>query len=659
MIKIQKIIYLILIVYLVLPAQAQMPFEKGVNLTNWFQSSSAKEIQFNKFTKRDILNVKSLGCDVIRLPINLHAMTFGAPDYKIDPLFFFFLDQVVDWMEQADIHLILDNHTFDPSVDTKPEVETILLKVWTQMAEHYKDKYENIYYEILNEPHGISDAVWGQIQQRVIDAIRAVDKSHTIIVGPANWNSYHNLKNLPEYKDDNLIYTFHFYDPFIFTHQGASWTGPSMEPLKNIPFPYEENKKPQFPAELKDTWIEDAFNNYAGEGNLDHVKELIDIAVEFKNTRNVPIFCGEFGVYMKNSNNNDRVFWYSEIRKYFKENQIPWTMWDYTGGFGIFEKNSNDLFQYDLNIPLVEALGFNVPDQKTFVREPDSTGFIIYDDFIGNNIVSSNYGDQKVNYYSDIKPNNGKFCLYWSDANQYNQIGFNFKPNKDLSELVDNDYAIDFFVRGNKGSKFDIRFIDTKTREPGDHPWRIRVTIDENAVSWDNRWNHLHIPLKNFTEQGSWDNGWFEPVGAFDWSAIDRFEIVAEHHNLRGNELWFDNLIITNLDTAKVHEKGVLTAVNYSAQNEDINLIAYPNPVNKFIRIIYEISVKGFVELSLFDTLGKKIHTFFEENKAPGQYSEVWYGKNKTGKPLSDGFYLLKIITPSNEKTFKLIVQNN
>jgi endoglucanase len=114
-------------------------------------------------------------------------MTDGEPDYNLDPVFVSFLDSVVTWAEDLQIHLLIDNHTFDPSEDTEPAVESILIKVWTQMAEHYKNCSDYIYYEILNEPHGISDVLWGPIQQNVIDAIRAVDTQHTIIVGPSGW----------------------------------------------------------------------------------------------------------------------------------------------------------------------------------------------------------------------------------------------------------------------------------------------------------------------------------------------------------------------------------------------------------------------------------------------------------------------------------------
>ncbi len=414
---------------------AQVPFHKGVNLTNWFQTSSARQIQFTKFTKQDFINIKSLGCDVIRLPINLHYMTSGAPGYTLDPLFLDFLDQAVDWAEELHLYLILDNHSFDPAADTDPSVESILAKVWKQMALHYKNRSDYVLYEVLNEPHGITTQTWAQIQQNVIDTIRTVDTKHTIVVGASGFNSFNELTNLPIYSDNNLIYTFHFYEPFMFTHQGASWVSPSMVPLAGVPFPYNADSMPACPDVLKGTWIESSLNNYMNDGTVAKVKSLIDIAANFKNTHNVNIFCGEFGVYIPNSKNSDRVFWYETVRKYLEEKGIPWTIWDYKGGFGLFKKGSNEMFDYDLNVPLLQALGFNVPEQKEYVFKADSTGFMIYSDQIEQGITeSSNSGSSNIDFYHTTQPNNGKYCIYWSDASQYNTIGFDFTPDKDLSK---------------------------------------------------------------------------------------------------------------------------------------------------------------------------------------------------------------------------------
>ena len=195
------------------PAQPAS-FHKGVNLTDWFQTSNPGQIQFTKFTKQDFFDIKSLGCDVIRLPINLLFFTDREPDYTIDPLILSFLDSVVNWSEEVQIYLILDNHSYDLSLINSSAYETSLIKMWSQLAHRYENRSEYIIFEIQNEPHDISDVLWGNIQGNVIEAIREIDKIHTIIVGPASWNSFNNLQYMPEYSDQNLIYTFHFYDPF-------------------------------------------------------------------------------------------------------------------------------------------------------------------------------------------------------------------------------------------------------------------------------------------------------------------------------------------------------------------------------------------------------------------------------------------------------------
>lgn len=526
-------------------------FKRGVNLTGWFQYvSNARQIQFTKFTKQDLINIKSLGCDVIRLPIDLPTMTSGAPDYTIDPLFYYFLDQIIDWAEELELHLILDNHSSytDAAGNTRPSVGDILVPVWTQMAQHYKDRSTYIYYEVLNEPHGISDTTWNQIQQRVIDAIRSVDQKHTIIIGPAGWNSYNNLKYMPEYKDDNLIYTFHFYDPFMFTHQGATWVNPSMAPLAGVPFPYDAARMPDCPEELRGTWIQSGLANYRNEGTVNHVRELIDVADVFQRQRHVPLLCGEFGVLMTNSDDEDRVYWYSIVRDYLEQKGIAWTIWDYKGGFGLFERGTNELFEYDLNIPLVDALGLAAPPQQEFILIPDVNEFDLYLDYIGPNIIeSSQISDGILDFYSEDNPAVGDYCIHWTGVDQYNNISFRFSPIKDLSVLVAGGFAVDFWVRCNSpGIRFDIRFIDTKTEDPGDHPWRMRYTISQNIAAWNGEWNHLQIPLYAFSEHGSWDNGWFGPIGAFDWTATERFDIVSEYGDLKGIHFYFDDIRVVD-----------------------------------------------------------------------------------------------------------------
>jgi len=75
----------------------------------------------------------------------------------------------------------------------------------------------------------------------------------------------------------------------------------------------------------------------------------------------------------------------------------------------------------------------------------------------------------------------------------------------------------------------------------------MRYTIDRNVAEWDGRWNHLQIPLNRFLEHGSWDNDqWYGPIGAFDWTAAERFEIVSEYGDLKGIHFYFDDIRVIN-----------------------------------------------------------------------------------------------------------------
>ena len=590
------------------------PFTKGVNLTNWFQAGSPYQIDFTKYNKDDFEDIKSLGADVIRLPINLHSMAGPAPDYELDSLFLFFLDKVVNWAEELEMYLILDNHTFDPAVDTDPQVGDILIPVWTNMAEHFKNRSDFVLYEVLNEPHGISEAQWNAIQQQVVEAIRTVDTKHTIVVGAASFNSYNSLQYMPEYADTNLVYTFHFYDPFLLTHQGASWTNPSLVSLSGIPFPYEAAKMPSVPNDLKGTWVESSFPSYANEGTAAYVQSLLDIAIEFAELRGVAIFCGELGVYNINSDNESRVNWHTIVNAYLTERGVSWTNWDYHGGFGIFELGSNGLFDHDLNVPILEAMGFTVPPQTEYEAMPDTTGFKIYEDYSAKGVSGGGTGNP-LNFYDKTNPYSGEFAIHWAGANQYQAINFDFLPNKDLSLLAANNYNVRMRVRGTlSNSNFDLRFIDTKTGAE-DRPWRMFYRVTSELVPFNGEWQLLEIPLTDFVEMGSWDNEeWFTPVGLFDWTAIDNFNIVSESGPLGEAAFWFDDIELVGPPITISNE------VDDRIQNFSLHQ-NYPNPFNPNTVISYDLAVYSEVRLAVYDVTGRMVANLVNSRQVAGNYS--------------------------------------
>jgi endoglucanase len=285
---------------------------------------------------------------------------FTNNEYILDPTLIKYLDNAVDWAEKHELYIILDNHSFHPVNPTDVNIDRILIPVWEQLACHFKDRSSYVIYEILNEPHQIPDEKWGEIQEKTIEAIRGIDEKRVIIVGGTNYNSIEKLFSIPEYKDKNLIYTFHFYDPHIFTHQGATWGSPSLASLKGVPFPAEKSRIPETPADLKGTWIEKALENYEESASPETLFASLDKAAEFSKKRDVPVFCGEFGVFMIQSPRTDRVKWYEFICDSLNKRCIPWTSWDYFGGFGIFKTGKKGDFITGVNTDVLNAMGFKM-----------------------------------------------------------------------------------------------------------------------------------------------------------------------------------------------------------------------------------------------------------------------------------------------------------
>ena len=342
------------------------PFEKGVNFTNWLEHRPAEQINADMFTRQDFVNAKKLGCDVIRLPIHFERFCYPENDYRIPEKILAILDNVAAWAGELGLYVIFDfhNNCAGDSV-TPPDIEDTLTPVWTQIAARYKDATERLVFEIMNEPHAIDIEKWNGIIARVFKRIREIDKTHWIIVGGADWNSTAAMKTLPDFQDDKVIYTFHFYDPHTFTHQGASWC--HMERVLGLPFPYDAQKMPLLPENPTET-EKRCFENYPVTGQLSAVVDCFDQYAAFSQERNAPVFCGEFGCFVSVPNEL-RIQWYRIVAGLLAERGIARTSWDYYGGFGIFQMDWKSMrargerrlphFPEELNRELLQALGLN------------------------------------------------------------------------------------------------------------------------------------------------------------------------------------------------------------------------------------------------------------------------------------------------------------
>jgi hypothetical protein len=169
--------------------------------------------------------------------------------------------------------------------------------------------------------------------------------------------------------------------------------------------------------------------------------------------------------------------------------------------------------------------------------------------------------------------------------------------------------------------------------------------VNAFLVPFDSEWHLVEIPLNEFSEGGSWDNdAWFDPIGQFDWSAIDRFEVVAEQKSLSGINLWFDKIEI--VDPSIVSVKSEKIANNYILHQN------YPNPFNPVTAIKYSLPSKvKNVMFKVYDILGREIATLVNEKQRPGSYEVTWDAGEQTS-----GIYFYQLQTGDFLETKKMIL---
>ena len=114
----------------------------------------------------------------------------------------------VELAKNEDMYVIIDWHILsdgDPNIYKEEAKE-----FFARMAETYKD-YNNVLYEICNEPNGVDWATVKGYAQEIIPIIREKDPRSVIIVGNPDWSKDLRTVAADPLGFDNILYTLHFY----------------------------------------------------------------------------------------------------------------------------------------------------------------------------------------------------------------------------------------------------------------------------------------------------------------------------------------------------------------------------------------------------------------------------------------------------------------
>jgi endoglucanase len=327
-------------------AQAQA-LGRGINLGNALEAPREGEwgvtLQETYFPL-----IRDAGFDTVRVPIRWSSHAQTTPPYTIDETFFTRVDWVIANAFEQDLNVVINMHHYDEIFEDPDGHTERFLEMWKQIATRYKDEPATLYFEPLNEPHGnLNASQWNNLLKDVIHVIRTIDQGkHTLIVGGADWGGINGLKSLkiPE-EEKNVIATFHYYDPMLFTHQGAEWMADEYGTLGvEWPGPPETKLEP-IPEARKVEWVRLWFMRYnqlaedVNPASPKYIAYDLDKAVAWREEHDIPLWLGEFGAYSK-ADMPSRVRWTATMRQEAEARGISWAYWEFCAGFGVYDQDT-------------------------------------------------------------------------------------------------------------------------------------------------------------------------------------------------------------------------------------------------------------------------------------------------------------------------------
>ncbi|HMO65604.1 MAG TPA: glycoside hydrolase family 5 protein [Verrucomicrobiota bacterium] len=258
--------------------------------------------------------IRQAGFQHVRLPVRWSAHAAKEAPYTIEPGFLARVDWAVEQAVSRGLRVVLNVHHYEEIFADPGAHQERFLAIWRQLAEHYAGRPDTLVFELLNEPHDrLTHEAWNELHPRVLRLIREKHPDRPVVIGPGNWNA---AAALPRLKlppgDRRIIVTFHHYEPFAFTHQGAEW-------VKDAP-------------PVGKRWTGTSEERSAIRGQL-------EAAAAWAKQENRPLYLGEFGAYSK-ADLDSRVRWTRAVREEAERLGMSWAYWEFGSGFGAFDRQA-------------------------------------------------------------------------------------------------------------------------------------------------------------------------------------------------------------------------------------------------------------------------------------------------------------------------------
>ena len=194
----------------------------------------------------DYRRIAAMGMNAVRFYLNYRTFEADAAPGQYLADGWQWLDDNIAWARKHGVYLVLNMHVPPGGFQSlgagkalwqRADLQERFIRLWAEIARHCRGEPAVAGYDLLNEPVVTrAKSQWSELAGRIATAIRAVDPDHMLFVERLNavagdWSedAERNFFTIP---DPNTVYEFHFYKPFHFTHQSASWVSFTPEDVR-------------------------------------------------------------------------------------------------------------------------------------------------------------------------------------------------------------------------------------------------------------------------------------------------------------------------------------------------------------------------------------------------------------------------------------------
>jgi len=333
---------------------------RGINITRWFWAPKSIQYYRSYTSPATFTTLKSAGFTYIRVPLSPEA--FQNPDGSLKPDVVSTLVDELTVAEKAGLGVMVQPQRQKWDLAGNEHDRELFEKFWSELAPHLASFDPNLTFpELVNEPNFPSSSQWDDLQAKVLAIVRHALPAFTIILTGNHWSNIQGLTELKVLADQNVVYSFHFYEPSFFVSEWRSITKEDLPVMATLDFPVRDPQQCLRAADRSsNSQTRGAIQWYCKSGwTGDRLKTEIAKAGQWGREHRVPVIDAEFGI-LNTRGTPARLTYLRAVREAFEAQKMGWGVWAFDDGFG-FDVHPDQAPAPKLDPAILSALGLKTP----------------------------------------------------------------------------------------------------------------------------------------------------------------------------------------------------------------------------------------------------------------------------------------------------------